>query len=58
MKKEMQINKIQNKIPVKVHAQACTNNCEETIWAGKTSKEGWQGGCWSTTGITARGAWW
>lgn len=56
--RENQVSKIDTILPLKVHAQACTNHCEEKIWAGKTSKEGNKGGCWSTTGQTARGAWW
>lgn len=35
----MKIKKIDTSIPLKVVAQACTNMCEETVWAGKTSKE-------------------
>ena len=51
----MKIKKIDTSIPLKVVAQACTNMCEETVWAGKTSKEGNAGGCWTATGYTARG---
>ena len=48
----MKIKKIDTSIPLKVVAQACTNMCEETVWAGKTSKEGNAGGCWTATGYT------
>lgn len=43
---------------IKVKGQACTNNCEEKIWAGKKEADGWEAGCWYTIGYTARGAWW
>ena len=39
---------------IKVYGQGCMDDCEETIWAGKTAAEGWQGGCWSTIGNTPR----
>lgn len=55
---KLNVTKISKTLPLKVKAQACTNNCEEKIWAGKKEADGWQAGCWSTTGITARGAWW
>lgn len=55
---KLQIKKINSIIPLKVCAQACTNNCQETIWAGRTAAEGWKGHCWSTIGYTARAALW
>ena len=29
------MKKIETTLPLKVKGQACTNNCEEKIWAGK-----------------------
>ena len=40
----MKIKKIDTSIPLKVVAQACTNMCEETVWAGKTSEKSFKGG--------------
>ena len=54
----MKMKKIESTLPLKVKGQACTNNCEEKIWAGKKEADGWQAGCWYKTGYTARGAWW
>lgn len=31
----MKVKKIETTLPLKVQGQACTNNCEEKIWAGK-----------------------
>lgn len=54
----MEIKKIEAALPLKVKGQKCSKNCEETVWAGKTSAEGNKGGCWTATAYTARGAWW
>lgn len=54
----MKVKKIETTLPLKVQGQACTNNCEEKIWAGKKEADGWEAGCWYTIGYTARGAWW
>lgn len=54
---ELKIKKVEKTLPLNVQAQECTNNCTETIWAGKKKADGWQGGCWTTTAETARGAW-
>ena len=51
----MEIKKIEAALPLKVKGQKCSNNCEETVWAGKTSAEGNKGGCWTATAYTARG---
>ncbi|MCF0126161.1 MAG: hypothetical protein HUJ68_10495 [Clostridia bacterium] len=52
--------KIENpKCNLEVKAQSCDNDCEETVWAGRTANEGWKAGCWSTTGYTPRTTtWW
>ena len=54
----MKVKKIETTLPLKVQGQACTNNCEEKIWAGKKEADGWEAGCWYTIGYTARGAGW
>lgn len=36
-----------------VKGQACTGSCWEKVWSHKTSGVS---GCWSTYGMTARGA--
>lgn len=54
----MKVKKIETTLPLKVQGQACTNNCEEKIWAGKKEADGWEAGCWYTIGYTACGAWW
>lgn len=47
------------KFNLKVKSQGCDDDCTETVWAGKTAKEGWRAGCWSTTGNTPRTTtWW
>lgn len=55
---ELKIKKVEKILPLTVQAQECTNNCQETVWAGKTKSGGNAAGCWSTTAETARGAWW
>ena len=52
----MKIKKIDTSIPLNVVAQSCTKMCEEKDLAAKTTKEGHEGGCWTATGYTARGA--
>lgn len=44
----MKVKKIETTLPLKVQGQACTNNCEEKIWAGKKEADGWEAGCWYT----------
>lgn len=58
--KVKKIKKIQKtNLNLKVRAQGCDNDCEETIWAGRTAAEGYKAGCWSAPGNTPRTTtWW
>lgn len=51
----LKINKINKKVlATNVHGQACDNDCEVKVWAGKKEDDGWQAGCWYTYQYTPR----